>query len=173
MNLNGQKINLRYTTLDDADSITKYCAEKEISKYTIIPHPYTLQNAIDFINMCIDDRKSMASLHYGIEHKETKEIIGMIDVNSINKTHRRGELGYWLAKPFWGKGIMLEAINLLTDYCFQKMQLERIYAHVQPDNIGSWKLLEKARFEREGLLKKFLCIKGTMRDRFIYARLRD
>lgn len=173
MNLIGQKINLRFPTLDDAYSIAKYCADKEISQYTFIPHPYTLQDAIDFIEMCIEDRKSMSSLHFGIEHKKTKEIIGMIGLNSINNTHLRGEMGYWVAKPFWGNGIMFEAINLLTDFCFQKMQLERIYAHVQPENIASWKVLEKAGYEREGLLKKFLCINGTMRDHYIYAKLKD
>ena len=173
MKLIGQKINLRYPTQDDADSITKYCADKEISQYTFIPHPYTLQDAIDFIDMCIDDRKSMASLHYGIEHKETKEIIGMIGLNSINNTHLRGEMGYWVAKPFWGNGIMFEAINLLTDYCFDTMQLERIYAHVQPANIGSWKVLEKAGYEREGLLRNVLRINNKMYDHFIYAKLKD
>ncbi len=173
MNLIGQKINLRYTSLDDADSVAKYCAEKDISQFTIIPHPYTTQNAIDFISTCIAERESSTSLHCGIENKETKEIIGMIDLNSINQTHRRGELGYWLAKPFWGQGIMLEATNLLTIYAFEKLNLERIYAHVQPENRSSWKVLEKAGYEREGLLKKYLCKNGTMLDRYIYAKLKD
>ncbi len=173
MKIIGDKINLRYTTLEDADSIAKYCSEREISQFTVIPHPYTIQNAVDFITMCINDRKSMTSLHFGIENKETQEIIGMIDLNSINETHQHGELGYWLAKPFWGKGIMLEAIQMFTGYCFDKIKLVRIYAHVHPKNIASWKILEKARFEREGLLKNYLCINGKMYDRYIYAKLKD
>ncbi len=173
MQLNGQKINLRYPTLDDADSIAKYCADKEISEFTFIPFPYTHQDAVDFITMCIEDRKSMTSLHCGIENCETKEIIGMIGLNSINKIHFRGELGYWLAKPFWGQGIMLDAINILTSFCLNEMQLERIYAHVQPDNIGSWKVLEKAGFEREGLLRNHFCVGGTMHDHYLYAKLKD
>ena len=172
MKLFGQKINLRYPTLDDADSIAKYCAEKEISEFTFIPHPYSLQDAIDFITMCIEDRKSMSSLHCGIEHKETKEIIGMIGLNSINETHKRGEMGYWVAKPLWGQGIMLEAINMLTAYCFNELKLERLYAHVRPINIGSWKVLEKAEYEREGLLKNHFCINGNMYDHYIYAKLK-
>ena len=173
MKLNGQKINLRYPTLDDADSIAKYCAEKEISDFTFIPYPYTHQDAVDFITMCIEDRKTNSSLHCGIENKETKEIIGMVGLNAINKTHKRGEMGYWVARPFWGNGIMLEAINLITPYCFDEMKLERIFAHVQPANIGSWKVLEKAGYKREGLLKKFLCINDTMYDHYLYAKLKD
>ncbi len=173
MNLLGQKINLRYPTLDDANSIAKYCAEKEISEFTFIPYPYTLQDAIDFIDMCIEDRKSMESFHCGIADKETDELIGMIGLNSINQTHKRGELGYWVAKPFWGQGIITEAINLITSYCLEELQLERIYAHVQPENIGSWKVLEKAGYEREGLLRKLMYVKDKSYDHYIYAKLKD
>ena len=100
MNLIGKKINLRYPTLDDADSIAKYCADKEISEFTFIPHPYTRQDAVDFINMSIEDHKTLSSHHCGIAHKETNEIIGMVGLNTINQTHKRAEIGYWLVYGF-------------------------------------------------------------------------
>ena len=172
MNLIGKKINLRYPTPDDIDSITKYAADEDISKFTFIPHPYTRQHAIDFLEMATEDRRTLSSLHCGIAHKETDEIIGMVGLNTINKTHNRAEIGYWLAKPFWGQGFMFDAVNLLTQYSFEKLNLIRLYAHVDPDNIGSWKLLEKAGYEREGLLKKFLCIRDKMYNNYLYAKVK-
>ena len=173
MNLIGKQITLRHPTLEDTESIAKYCADIEISKFTFIPHPYTLRDAVDFVTMCIDDRENLASLHCGIIHNATNELIGMIGLNSINKTHKRGELGYWVAKPFWGQGIMFEAINLITPYSFDELKLERMFAHVQLTNIGSWKVLEKAGYEREGLLRNHFCINDIMYDHYIYAKLKD
>ncbi len=54
-----------------------------------------------------------------------------------------------------------------------KLQLERLFAHVRPKNIGSWKVLEKAGYEREGLLKKYFCVNEIMYDHYLYAKLKD
>lgn len=172
MILTGQKINLRYPTLDDVDSITHFANDEAISKFTFVPYPYCQQDAIDFIELADNERKNETGLHFGIELKETKKIIGMIGLNIINHVHLRTEVGYWVARNFWGQGIALEALNLMVEHCFYDKNLERVYAFVRPDNVASWKLLEKAGFEREGLLKKLMKKDGVRYDHYIYGKVK-
>lgn len=172
MKLTGKKVILRFPTIDDVDSITKYAGNPNISKYTFMPYPYNTRDAIEFIETSAAERSDYTSFHVAICDLLTDEVIGMIGLNTINHTHRHAEVGYWIAEEYWGTGMMLEAINLMVSYYFNSMKLERIYAYIIPDNIPSWKLLEKAGFEREGLLKGLMRKEGKRYDHYIYARLK-
>jgi len=81
------------------------------------------------------------------------------------------EVGYWLGEEFWGRGIATEALQLLTQYLFAEEQLLRLFALPLADNAGSIRVLEKAGYEREGLLRAS-CVKyGERRDQLLYARV--
>ena len=83
------------------------------------------------------------------------------------------ELGYWLGKPFWGRGIITEAARAITAYGFETLGLTRIYAHVDSDNGASARVLEKAGYQREGLLRKAVLKKGELVDYLLFAILRE
>lgn len=172
MKLTGKKVILRFPTIDDVNSITKYAGNPKISQFTFMPYPYHTRDAIEFIETSASERRELTSFHVAICDLKTDEVIGMIGLNIINHPHKRAEVGYWIAEEYWGTGMMLEALNLMVDYYFENMKLERIYAFVIPDNIPSWKLLEKAGFEREGLLKGLMRKEGKRYDHYIYARLK-
>lgn len=171
--IKGRKINLRWITVADAMSIYKYAGDKAISRYTFIPHPYTLQNAHDFIKTTKSDRRKNAGYHFGLENPENGQIIGMVGLQNIKFVSRCGELGYWLGKPFWGKGIMSEAIHLMLRFCFFKVKLHRVQAYVFPANEASVRLLEKVGLKREGLLRERFAHRGDYADAYLYAILED
>ncbi|WP_428674636.1 GNAT family N-acetyltransferase, partial [Roseibium sp.] len=82
-------------------------------------------------------------------------------------------LGYWMGEPFAGNGYMTEAVAVAVRYAFDELRLHRVEAACIPDNTRSIRLLEKAGFEREGLMRSYLKIDGRWCDHFLYARFAD
>ena len=169
----GKKINLRFIHKSDAFSICNHARSKEISRYTFIPYPYRIEDAYKFIRDTHKWRRKGNILTFGIEHKESGEIIGMISLMRIDKINHSGEVGYWLGKKFWGKGFTLEAVQLICRYGFQKMKLVRIYARVLHPNIASARVLEKAGFQYEGRMRKTTFRHGKWFDDLRYGILKE
>lgn len=99
-------------------------------------------------------------------------LLGGITVGHI----RRGAgqncmIGYWMGENYAGQGHMFAALKLVVPYIFSGLQLHRIEAACIPENWKSIRLLEKAGFEREGLLRKYLKINGEWRDHVLYSLL--
>ncbi|CAN1167996.1 Uncharacterized N-acetyltransferase YoaA [Linum perenne] len=84
------------------------------------------------------------------------------------KDERRGELGYALSESYWGKGIATEAVKIATDVAMQELELDRVEGLVFLENKASQKVLEKAGFEKEGILKKYFFVKGQSIDIVVY-----
>ena len=79
------------------------------------------------------------------------------------------ELGYFLGEPFWGKGIITEAVKQIVDYGFQHFDITRIYARPYGNNPASQKVLEKAGFTLEARIEKNIYKNGEFLDELIYA----
>jgi ribosomal-protein-alanine N-acetyltransferase len=171
--IHGEKVNLRIVTRADALNIYHNISDKDISRFTHIPDPYKLEDAYDFIKLTHRQRRKKTAFHFGLENRDNGQIIGGIGLENISEIHRKGEIGYWLGKTFWGKGIMVEAINLMLDFCFTKVKLHRVQAYVFPDNAGSIRVLEKTGFKREGLIREGFTQRGKHVDVYLYAILED
>jgi RimJ/RimL family protein N-acetyltransferase len=104
----------------------------------------------------------------------SSEAIGCIGLQIGRDIHcKTAELGYWLGEPFWGRGIMSEAVAELTRCAFGIFDLERIYAEPFAGNRASARVLEKAGFVCEGRLRASIFKDGKRLDSFLYARVRD
>ncbi|RLQ87465.1 N-acetyltransferase [Notoacmeibacter ruber] len=100
------------------------------------------------------------------------ELMGGITLSNVRYgVCQNGEIGYWMGEPFAGKGHMHDAIDTLCDFAFRDLNLHRVQAACIPGNERSERLLKKAGFEREGLLRSYLFIGGVWRDHHLYARL--
>lgn len=105
-----------------------------------------------------------------IEERASGSLAGGISIVNIRYgAAESGEIGYWMGERFAGLGYMSEAILLLTPWCFQTLGLHRIVAACIPDNRRSRRVLEKAGFEREGLVRSYLRIDGVRRDHLLYS----
>ncbi|MDB5243104.1 MAG: family N-acetyltransferase, partial [Spirosoma sp.] len=88
--------------------------------------------------------------------------------------HRKNiELGYWLAEPFWGKGIISEAIKRVVDFAFESYDVNRIFARPFGHNVASQHVLQKNQFRLEGHFKETLYKNGAYLDELIYALRRN
>ena len=111
---------------------------------------------------------------YFIIEKKDGTIIGF--VNHFNMLHPLGkllEIGYAIARNERGKGFCTEAVTLILDYLFLSRSAERIQASTHADNKASQRVLEKAGFKREGMIRKALFNKGDWKDGVLYSILRE
>jgi RimJ/RimL family protein N-acetyltransferase len=152
--LDGERIRLRKLKFSDANDVYKNVRDKEIVKWTLmIPHPYPKDGARKFIRRTHYSIKKRRAYAFGIEFKGTGNIIGVISIH-VNWKDKNGEIGYWLGKKYWNQGLMTEAVQLIKRFGFDQLSLNRIYARLFEENIGSNKLLEKCGFQFEGMLRE-------------------
>jgi ribosomal-protein-alanine N-acetyltransferase len=102
------------------------------------------------------------------------KLVGGITLANIRHgVAQSGQIGYWIGEQFAGQGYMLEALRLVSRFAFETMRLHRIEAACIPDNKRSIRVLEKAGFQREGLLRSYLRINGIWQDHYLYALIAD
>ena len=171
MNLELSNCRIRSWRPGDAASLQRYADNRQIwiNLRDIFPHPYTLENARFFLDLMA---KEQPPATFAIS--TDSEAIGCIGLRLGPDVHRRtAELGYWLGEPFWGRGIMTEAVRAFTAWAFPHFDLVRIYAEPFANNAASIRLLEKASFTCEGRLRAHIFKDGQILDAFLYAKLRD
>ena len=171
--LEGQNINLRNVVKADAQSIYEYARDKDISRYTYVPYPYEIENALKFIRYSQQQIKKGDEYHLGIELKGAGHIIGMIGLMKISQENRHGEVGYWLGKRYWHRGYAADALQLMLEFGFTRLRLLRIWARVMHPNRNSARMLEKTGFVYEGCLRKNINKGGRWLDELRYGLLRD
>ncbi|KAH7522297.1 hypothetical protein FEM48_Zijuj07G0123400 [Ziziphus jujuba var. spinosa] len=142
----SMEITLRPFRLSDADDFLIYAGDENVTRFTRLNTFTSKQEAISYIqNRC---------------HRTGEE------------DGCRAEVGYALARDYWGKGIATRAVKLaISDGFKQFPDLLRIEAHVEVDNKPSQRVLEKLGFQKEALLGKFTYNKGALRDLFLYSLL--
>ena len=154
MKLIGQKINLRKLRSTDAQSIYQNINNKDVMRYLLTPSPYYLSDAKKFITRTQKKWRNDESYCFGIEDKASGEIIGAISLRNINKSHKFGELGYWLGRKYQRQGIMSDALSIILDFSFYKLNFNCVLAGTFKENVASASLLKKFGFSYIGVMKK-------------------
>jgi RimJ/RimL family protein N-acetyltransferase len=163
--------HLRPWTIEDLDSLVKFANNYNIAKNLTdaFPHPYSIENGKAFIEMAVQNTPPNV---LAIEiNGEASGAIGIHPQKDIYQ--KNAEMGYWLAEPYWGKGIITKAIIQMVDYGFKNWDINRIYARPFGYNIASQKASEKAGFMLEAKLKKTIFKNGECIDELIYAVRRN
>lgn len=171
MKLKIDKYMIRDWRPDDVPSIVKYANNKKIwfNLRDAFPHPYRFSDAENFLSK-VAQQKPRTS--FAISDK--KEALGSIGLMIGEDVHRfAAEVGYWLAEPFWNKGIMSRAVLRFSEFAFKKFALNRIFAEPFTTNTASVRVLEKAGFVLEGTLRASVYKKGNVLDQFLYAKIRN
>ena len=158
---------LRPWTIKDLSSLVKYANNREIAKNMTdkFPHPYTEENGRVFIDFATKD----FPVHiFAIDvNGEATGGIGIHPQTDI--LHKNAEIGYWLAEPFWGKGIITKAIPHILDFAFKTYDVTRVYARPFGSNLASQRVLEKAGFTLEAQIEGNIYKNGAFQDELIYA----
>ncbi len=100
------------------------------------------------------------------------ELAGTVGFQRAEERNSRVEVGYWLAPPFQGKGVAIQAVEMAIEAALGETKVHRIEARVQPDNLRSIRLLERAKFQFEGVERGGIRFSDSFRDHRVYSRLR-
>jgi len=166
--IKSKKFILRPFKKDDAVSLTRNINNKKIYRNTLsIPYPYVLNDARKWLKKCRES-KSDKEKNWVIDIKG--EVVGGVGLRDVDG--HKAEIGYWLAEAYWGRGITTEAVKLVVKYCFNRLKLRRLYAYVFPRNQASLRVLFKAGFKKEGLLKKNVVKNGKFFNDVLLAKVR-
>jgi RimJ/RimL family protein N-acetyltransferase len=158
---------LRPFSENDLDDLVRFGDNPRVAMNMTdgFPHPFTREKARLFIANAASE---MPARIFAIDIEG--QAAGAIGIHPQQDIYRmNAELGYWLAEPFWGKGIMTKAIRQMVVYGFENWGIDRIFARPFGTNIGSQKALEKAGFILEARFEKTI-MKGKERlDELVYA----
>ncbi len=171
MELVDKNVQLRPLHYNDRDILAQLANNKKIWMVLrdIFPYPYTIKDAETFIDM-VKTNESMIT--FAIEY--CHEFVGVISLIMQQDVYRKSaETGYWIGEPFWGKGIATTALELITEYGFRELKLNRIFASVFEGNEGSKRVLEKCGYKIEGVLQKAVFKNNKMLDELRFGKLRQ
>ena len=175
MKLETERLVLRDLEEKDIDNICKNVNELEVSKYlAVVPYPYKKSDAEWWANNCIKESQENPRENYNLGVEYNGEIIGAIGLTKIDYFVKKATFGLWLGKDYWRKGIMTEASNVLFDFAFNELGLNRIDSAAYVNNESSNKLHKKLGFVYEGRKRQDSRSKATgeFHDSNIYGLLK-
>ena len=162
---------LRDWSLSDCESLARHADNIRIwsNVRDVFPHPYTPNDAVVFISSVISKPRPAVDRAIDI-NGEAVGGIGLVMQQDVERIS--AEIGYWLSENFWNKGIMTEAVKQMAEYAFTCFPLSKLFAPVYEHNLASMKVLEKAGFEKEGVLKKAAIKNGIVIDLHYYGLIK-
>lgn len=176
--LKGSRINLR---LPEPNDHREWASLRQTSRAFLEPweprwSPDELERSAwrQRIRRYREDFEQGLAVAFFIFENRSGRLVGGITVGNIRHgVSQSGQIGYWIGERYAGQGFMLEAVRLVIGFAFETLRLHRIEAACIPDNARSVRVLEKAGFQREGLLRSYLRINGSWQDHYLYALICD
>jgi RimJ/RimL family protein N-acetyltransferase len=169
----NDSIHLSEVRPSDKAAYLEHLQEKEIYDQTLrIPYPYTAADFDAFLERAeTKSREQGRPVVWGIRRQDDY-LIGACGLGEaeLGKPHL-AEIGYWLAKPYWGRKIMTAVVRRTCEFAFTELGLAKLTALVWSENAASARVLEKCGFEQEGYLKKHFVKAGELRDSRLFGLL--
>lgn len=154
----------------DEIALQRNADNKNVSMFLFdrFPYPYTMEDAEKWVETHLNQ---YPVCNFVID--VNGGVAGVIEFKLGDDIHRKcTTLGYWLGEPYWGRGIMTEAVKLVTGYAFKNFDIIRMQAMVNDNNPASQRVLEKAGFAREGIFKSAIIKDGHIIDEHCFALLK-
>lgn len=155
----------------DAETLVQHANNERVSAAMrdIFPFPYTIEHARAWVHAALHERRDWL---LAIE-RDGQAVGGIALIFNDDVYRLGGEIGYWLAEPLWGRGVMTEAVSALAAAAFARTDLIRLQAGVFSINPASMRVLQKAGFHLESIRRQAVLKRGVICDEHIYCRLRD
>jgi len=163
-----QQFELREWKLTDSASLAENANNINIwnNVRDYFPHPYSEKDGIKFIELCLSKPKPATDFAIAVDGKAMGGI-GIVPQNDVERIS--AEIGYWIGENYWNKGIMTEAAKQMVTYVFTTFPLQKIYAPIFDFNIASQKVLQKAGFNQEAILKQAAIKNNKVIDLHYYS----
>ncbi|HEX8696854.1 MAG TPA: GNAT family N-acetyltransferase [Longimicrobium sp.] len=171
--LTTPRLVLRPFRPEDADRVQEIVSEREIAANTLhIPHPYPDGMAAEWIATHPAKWERGEGAIFAAARREDGRVVGAMGLD-VEPPHRRAELGYWVAKPFWNLGYATEGARGVMAFGFHALGLHRIQATHYARNPQSGAVMRKLGMRHEGSLREHIFKWGVFEDIEVYGILRD
>lgn len=171
MDFRLERSTLRPWRTEDVEALVRHANDAAVAGNMSdgFPYPYTHEHAAAWIGRALRmEPQTCFAIEIG------GQAAGGIGVVPLDDVYRRsGEIGYWLGRAFWNRGIVTEAVHAVTEFAFRELDLLRVQTGIFEWNPASMRVLEKCGYVREGVQRRAVSKNGRLGDRVLYARLRD
>lgn len=167
------ELTIRKWKIEDAGELAEALNNKKIQNNLRdgLPYPYTINDAKEYINAVLTADQDTT---YAFAIVVDGQVAGSIGVTRCNNIHSlTAELGYYIAESHWGREIGTEAVQKTCRYIFEQTDIIRIFAEPFAYNGPSCRVLEKAGFLCEGILRKNAVKNGIVQDMKMYALIKE
>ncbi|NUU79773.1 GNAT family N-acetyltransferase [Paenibacillus xylanilyticus] len=170
--LETERLILRQITSEDSKDIFHYFSMDEVTKFYDVESFTSIEQAEELIQRWNERFEKEQAIRWGITLKSENRVIGTCGFHGRMKNHYKAAIGYELAWEYWQQGYITEVTQKIIEFGFNHFELNRIEAFVEPENVGSRKVLEKIGFREEGILKEHYYWKNRFVDTAIYALIK-
>ena len=169
--LKTERLLLRQFADTDLENVFKGLSHPKVIKYYGVNYQ-TLEATKEQMTFFADLEKNGTGIWWAVCSIDNKTFYGAGGLNSLNKEHKKAEIGFWLISDFWGKGIMKEAMPLICNYGFNNLGLHRIEGIVETENVNCKNAMAKLNFQYEGTMKECEVKNGKFISLDIYAMVK-
>ncbi|MFJ7662443.1 GNAT family N-acetyltransferase [Lysinibacillus sp. NPDC097162] len=170
--LNTQRLHLRRMEISDSYSLFKIWSDPDVTKYMNIASFTHEAQAKEMIELLEELAQANEAIRFSMIEKKSNEIIGTCGFNFIDFDTNKAEIGYDIAKAYWGMGFAPEGIKALLNYAFESLKLNKIEAKVEPANVNSIRVLQKLNFTFEDQVRQYENSNESFIDINIYSLLK-
>ncbi len=167
-----ERLVLRGFDPSDSDFVFKHFSDPDVCRYLYDCEPFEAIEEAEQLIRGYTNPAQNSRCRWAIVWKETGQIAGTCGFHKWDHDNKTVELGYDLAKAFWGKGIVVEAVSAVLDYAFANWDINRIQAFIAIHNSQSARVAEKLGFTREGVIRDQLLFQGQYYDHYCYSLLK-
>lgn len=166
------RVVLRWISEDDIDGLYDVFSDPQVMRYWSTGPLAHREAAAEMQREIAAGNLSNTMMKWGLALRESNLVIGTTTLFNLNLDNGRAEIGYAMARAYWGQGYMQEALQALVSHAFEVMELRRLEADVDPRNAASIRTLERLGFQREGFLRERWHVNGELQDALFYGLLR-
>lgn len=166
-----ERLVLRPFESTDAEVIEALAGDADVARTTNLPYPYPAGGAVPWIEAGHEAAAHGQRYPLAIVRRLDGQLVGCMTL-LVAPEHRRGELAYWIGRPYWGQGYATEAGARIVAYAFGELQLNRVTAQAMRRNRASTRVMEKLGMVHEGTLRQEIYHCGAFEDVDVYGLLR-
>ena len=170
--LEAEIVRMRPLESGDVAHLLELASAAEIAETTSVPHPYSLEDATEFVSKARKRWDSDEGFTFAIIDKSTDKFVGVMGIHP-RKKHDVAEVGYWIGLPFWGRGLATAALRRLIQFGFEQLGLNRIQAGYFRQNTASGRVMQKANMRYEGVQRQVMYHREQYKDLIYYVILRQ
>ncbi len=167
-----ERLVLRQWNFNDVTDLVEGLNNLNVSRWLAsVPYPYTKEDAVDFINYCIENK----TYNFAIVLKSENKVIGGTELTNINYVHGTAGGGIWLNENYQGHGYGSEAFGARIRYAFEDLGLRRLENGYFKENDKSFKMQMRYGYKKEGIRRqRFVSLAtGNVEDEYITGLLKD